>query len=74
MVFAYRIGRNMRYRESVKRKLSNNPIHKYYSMPSYPFSARSIAGVRIVVRSILPEPNSLTVSTQAAAAPGTVTA
>lgn len=40
----------------------------------YPFSARSIAGVRIVVRSSLPEPNSLTVSTQAAAAPGTVTA
>jgi hypothetical protein len=40
----------------------------------YPCSAKSIAGVRMVRRSTLPDPKFFTVSTQAAAAPGTVTA
>lgn len=41
---------------------------------AYPFSAKSMAGWRIVAKSTLPEPNHSTVSTQEAAAPGTVIA
>jgi hypothetical protein len=71
---AYRICGEMRNRKTDKVIRITWKFSTAIEVKPYPFSAKSIAGVSTSSNVTLPDPSFSTVSTHAAAAPGTVAA